>query len=71
MVFNIHRQLRVPNDRTLDKFSWTLDRADGSVVCAGGREFDSEKEARSDIAQAKKSMKGATRCKVVTVDDST
>lgn len=51
-------------------YEWRLEKVD-EVVCRGPRLFASEKEARSQIAQAKKSMKGAGRCKVVTVDAGT
>lgn len=53
----------------VEDWTWTLEMADGDVVCSGPRPFSSEKLARSQIASAKKSMKGAMRCKVVTVDD--
>lgn len=51
-------------------WKWTLEKADGSVVAQSRGdsilgEFSTEKEARSDIAAAKKSMKGAGRCRVV------
>jgi hypothetical protein len=50
-------------------WSWELVQASGKVICRSAGTFDTEPEARSDIAAAKKSMKGAWRCKVVTVDD--
>lgn len=54
----------------IDVWSWKLIKADGEVIAVGPRSYDTEAEARSHIAQAKKSMKGAMRCKVVTVDDT-
>lgn len=77
MQFNLHKR-QVPRlvpvygqtsllrqDGTKDAWTWTLDRADGSTICQGPGDFDSEADARSQIAQAKKSMKGAMRTKVV------
>jgi hypothetical protein len=51
-----------------DEWEWALVKADGEVITRGPRVFALEKEARSQIAQAKRSMKGAMRCKVVTLD---
>lgn len=75
MVFNV-RHLRddgVPEAgiEPMDTWDWQLVLADGEVVCRSGKLFATEKEARSHVAQAKKTMKGAMRSKVVTVDDST
>lgn len=54
-----------------DAFTWALVKADESVVAKGPYVFDTEKAARSQIAEAKKAMKGAMRCKVVTLDAGT
>ena len=48
-------------------FDWRLEKKDGAVA-KSPRTFDTEKAARSQIAEAKKSMKGAGRCKVVSHD---
>jgi hypothetical protein len=45
-------------------FDWQLERADSSVVCRSADQFLSEREARSDIAQVKRTMAGAGRYKV-------
>lgn len=45
-------------------FDWELVRADGSAVCRSGHDFPDEQTTRSDIADAKRSMKGAWRAKV-------
>lgn len=47
-----------------DEFTWTLENVKGEVVCAGPHWFASEREARSQIARAKKTMAGAGRFKV-------
>lgn len=78
MQFNISRYTDedIANDqgdvliKGIDVWSWALVKADDEVICRSPGTFDSEREARSHIAQAKKSMKGAMRCKVVTVDDT-
>ena len=49
----------------VETFEWALVKTDGTVICQGPHDFASEKECRSQIAEAKKSMKGASRCKVV------
>jgi hypothetical protein len=49
----------------IEVWGWSLVKADGTVICRGPTSFSSEKEARSQIAEAKKSMKGASRCKVL------
>lgn len=50
-------------------WKWALVQASGKVICeCSASGFSSEAEARSDIAAAKKSMKGAWRCKVVVAD---
>lgn len=46
-------------------FTWDLVKADGEIVVRGPRSFLDEAEARSQIAAAKKSMKGAGRCRVL------
>lgn len=46
-------------------YSWALVDKDGDVVCQGPRGFHDEPSCRSQIARAKKSMKGALRYKVV------
>ena len=51
-----------------DEFTWALVKTDGTVLCRGPHDFADEKQARSQIAEAKKSMKGAMRCRVVTLD---
>lgn len=45
------------------RFVWALEKKEGQV-CQSGRSFDSEREARSDIAQAKKSFRATSRSKV-------
>ena len=45
-------------------YGWVLVKSDGPV-CRSARNLTTEKEARSDIAQAKKTMKGAMRAKVL------
>ncbi len=64
MIFKIH------TDPAAEQVAvtWTLEKADGEVVARGPRVFYDEPSCRSQIAQAKKSMKGAMRCKVVTDD---
>lgn len=72
MQFNIHQKPLGGKDITYgfnDKWTWTLDLADGSTVAQGPQTFATEKACRSQIAAAKKSMKGAMRCKVVIVDE--
>ncbi len=49
-----------------EAFTWALVKSDGEHVAHGPRVFYDEKSCRSQIATAKKSMKGAMRCKVVT-----
>lgn len=80
MVFNVqhysdegvHDESGTEHVPPADWWQWALVRADGSVICRSAGVFDTEALARSDIAQAKKSMKGSFRCKVVTLDaDST
>lgn len=68
MIFKLHKDNSPPSMTDYEAWTWLLERADGSVVCHGPQAFGSEKEARSNIAQAKRSMKGAMRCKVVTLD---
>jgi hypothetical protein len=50
------------------KYNWTLEKKEG-VVCKSATFFDSEKEARSDIAAAKRSMRAAGRCRVQSPDE--
>lgn len=64
----VHDESGAEHVAPADFWNWRLELADGSIVCAGARCFDTEAAARSDIAQAKKTMKGAFRSKVVTVD---
>lgn len=45
-------------------YLWELERNDGSAVCGNANALSSEAEARSDIAAAKVSMKGARFAKV-------
>lgn len=52
------------------EFHWALVKTDGEVVVRGPHGFPTEKECRSQIAEAKKSMKGASRCKVVSPPDA-
>lgn len=49
-------------------FYWVLEKKEGNV-CQSAGSFDTEKQTRSDIAAAKKSMKGAGRCKVLSPDE--
>lgn len=66
MHFQINRHMGLtaapPHEKEL--FSWTLMKTDGECVAMAAKVFDSEREARSDIAAAKKSMRAAGRCKV-------
>jgi hypothetical protein len=49
--------------------TWALVRASGEVICCGPRVFyGGEKEVRSQIAEAKRAMQGARRCKVEVVE---
>jgi hypothetical protein len=73
MIFEINKFQLMPDgspDATgkTHSFQWTLLKASGEAVARGPRVFYDEKECRSQIAEAKKSMKGAMRCKVVTLD---
>ena len=71
MQFNIHKRDLGGEDITAgfnSVWSWTLDLSDGTTVAQGPKAFATEKACRSQIAAAKKSMKGAVRCKVVTLD---
>ena len=52
-----------------DFWTWALVKASGEVIARHPQPFATEKAARSQIAEAKKSMKGAMRCKVVTVEE--
>lgn len=45
-------------------YGWALERKDGKRVCVNARALVSEQEARSDIAEAKTTMKGARFAKV-------
>jgi hypothetical protein len=62
----MHFQLHNPalQGGYLGKYDWTLEKKDGAV-CRSYGTFATEKEARSDIAATKTSMKGAGRCKVL------
>lgn len=54
----------------VEKFTWTLERQGEPLVrCA--KEFETEEEARSDIALVRKSLKGAAFAKVKSPDGST
>lgn len=47
-------------------FGWRLEKADGEAIARSPHdEFPTESKARSHIAHAKKSMRGASRCKVL------
>lgn len=52
---------------TTTSYTWALVTAAGEHIAHGPCVFYDEKSCRSQIAQAKKSMKGAMRCKVVTL----
>jgi hypothetical protein len=74
MEFHIHKRPLGGEDITRgynDAWSWTLDLADGTTVAQGPHDFATEKSCRSQIAAAKKSMKGAMRCKVTTLTEPT
>jgi hypothetical protein len=60
----MHFQVNHAPAATTCPFSWHLWKKDGPVA-RSARSFNTEKEARSDIAQAKTAMKGAARCKVL------
>jgi hypothetical protein len=54
----------IPEQTTCE---WALVKASGEVICVGPRIFygeDAEKQARSQIAEAKKAFAGTRRCKV-------
>jgi uncharacterized protein YegP (UPF0339 family) len=52
-----------------EAWSWELKSTAGEVIARSPvGMFTSEAEARSHVASAKKSMKGAWRCKVVSPD---
>lgn len=70
MQFEIRKQ-RLPEPAAdQEAVTWALVKTDGTVLCQGPHTFYDEKQARSQIAEAKKSMKGAMRCRVVTLDGS-
>ena len=47
-----------------DRWAWQLSAADG-LVCFSAGTFDTEADARADIARVKKKMAGAKFAKVV------
>ena len=65
MHFQIHKrtglQAKLPHE--IEFFTWSLEKADGPV-CQSAVTFETEKEARSNIAQAKKSFRATSRSKV-------
>jgi hypothetical protein len=69
MIFQItrHKDDGVPEVGIppIDLYGWRLEKASGEVVCQSARSWDSERETRSAISAAKKSLAGAGRCKVV------
>lgn len=72
MIFQIHRHIHLSAEDAPDTFSWTLDKKDGDPLVRSGRDdFTSIKEARSDIAAARKSLKGASFAKVRDPEDRT
>ena len=69
MIFKItHWTEDIRGDVGDEGYDWALEKADGEVITRGPHSFPTEKACRSQIAQAKRSMKGAMRCKVVTLD---
>jgi hypothetical protein len=58
-----HRRLTIIGGESTF-YTWELQKADGPV-CQSAVVFDSVKDARSNIAKAKTSMRGSGRCKVV------
>lgn len=69
MHFQIHHK-HIPVLGGHDFWHWTLEKSDGTVVAQarGNKDagaFGSEREARADIAQAKKSFRATNRCKVL------
>lgn len=48
----------------VNTFNWTLEKKEGTV-CQSADVFASEREARSDIAAAKKSFRATSRLRVL------
>lgn len=51
-------------ERALVSFTWRLINANDETIVKGPRPFATEKDARAQIAQAKRTMAGASRYKV-------
>lgn len=68
MIFQITNNPQHIAGERVDLFEWALVKSDGEVLARGPRVFYDEASCRSQIAAAKKSMKGAMRCKVQVVE---
>lgn len=66
----MHFEVRRTAEHSQDHWHWELVLKGGIPLARSPQSFDTETQARSHLAAAKKSMKGAIRCKVVTVDDT-
>lgn len=64
MIFQIHKHIKLSEGKA-PTFSWTLDYKDGrALVRSPHDDFASEEAVRSNIAEARKSLKGASFAKV-------
>lgn len=66
MTFEI-KSTTEPEEAQNPMVEWVLRKKDGHRVARSPRAYNTEAEARSDIAEAKKAMKGAGYAKVVRV----
>lgn len=68
MHFEVKCRTGVDTAGEVDVWTWRLVLKGGEVICRSPSAFMSEPEARSQLAAAKTSMRGAGRCKVITVE---
>ena len=67
MIFQIHKHIKLSEGKA-PTFSWTLDYKDGRPLVRSPREdFTSEEDVRSNIAEVRRSLKGAAFAKVQSV----
>lgn len=66
MHFQVRQHQGLTEDEALKRtYGWTLEKTDEEIVARSPHnDFDTEAQARSNIAKAKRSMKAAARCKV-------
>jgi hypothetical protein len=71
MHFEVKRYAETLADGTptIQIWTWRLVKNDGPV-CSSPDVFPTEAAARSHLAKAKTAMKGAGRCKVITLDSN-